>query len=502
MDDLQRIIHTFSETESKEFEKFLQRNRVKSDRKDLKLFRFFSRKMVPTKVEVLMEVYGDITMKNPYHTLRKRLIKDLNDFIYLKRSQNDDSFMAEINKVITLVQHLFDHGLDKLAWKQLVKVERLALVSELNHELVLIYDLQIQHYSSKYIDDSIEELVLKRIDANVLFNEDETLKIIGSLLGQELEKVRLTGEDIELQDLANELFEQFDLTESIIKRPKLFFNFIILTRSIVLAKKDYFSFERFVIGGYKRIKKAGYFENKKSDELRILYMISHTLYRNKKFNKAIEYLDLMRSKLYQVNKGIFLRFFSKYNLLLAACENFKGNVDESVIILKELLGQKESSDRDIMDALLNLSVYYFEKREFKEANKTLLSIGRTDNWIEKNIGIEWRFKKNMIDVIFQYELGNFDIAYDRILSIEKIHKELFLSPKYQKVAVFLTLIKQVVNNPDIANSEEFISKVDGSFTWVEIEQEDIQAMSYYAWLKSKMVKKDFYHVLMDLIKRT
>ena len=136
-----------------------------------------------------------------------------------------------------------------------------------------------------------------------------------------------------------------------------------------------------------------------------------------------------------------------------------------------------------------------------KANQQLIKMGRTDNWFEKNMGVEWRIKKNMIDVIYQYELGRTEIALDRILSLERIHKDLLHTYKYKRIWVFLGLIKRIIKNPLIVDTEDFLNRVEFSFVWVEIGQEDLQAMSYYAWLKSKMTKQKFYVVLRNLMVR-
>ncbi|MDG1914160.1 MAG: hypothetical protein P8I55_06180 [Crocinitomix sp.] len=126
-------------------------------------------------------------------------------------------------------------------------------------------------------------------------------------------------------------------------------------------------------------------------------------------------------------------------------------------------------------------------------------MGRTDNSFEKNMGVEWRIKKNMIDVIYQYELGRTEIALDRILSIERIHKNLLRTNQYSRISVFLGLVKRIIKNPLIEDEEEFFNRVESSFVWIEMEQEDLQAVSYYAWLKSKMTKQKFYDVLRELM---
>ena len=46
------------------------------------------------------------------------------------------------------------------------------------------------------------------------------------------------------------------------------------------------------------------------------------------------------------------------------------------------------------------------------------------------MGREWRLKENMIESLIQYELGNSDIAYDRVIAIERSFKLLLKTKKY------------------------------------------------------------------------
>jgi hypothetical protein len=48
--------------------------------------------------------------------------------------------------------------------------------------------------------------------------------------------------------------------------------------------------------------------------------------------------------------------------------------------------------------------------------------------------------------------------------------------------------------------EGFKDKILDKLDFVPYEQEDIQAMAFYAWLKSKATQKDFYTTLLGLIR--
>ena len=47
--------------------------------------------------------------------------------------------------------------------------------------------------------------------------------------------------------MTNQFILQFELDNALFDRPKLFYDFVFLTRSVVLSKKEYPSFERFVL---------------------------------------------------------------------------------------------------------------------------------------------------------------------------------------------------------------------------------------------------------------
>jgi hypothetical protein len=58
----------------------------------------------------------------------------------------------------------------------------------------------------------------------------------------------------------------------------------------------------------------------------------------------------------------------------------------------------------------------------------------------------------------------------------------------------------VIVNPNLVTTTDFAQKVEDSFDWVGAKQEDLQAMSYYAWLKAKMLNDNYYSILLALMK--
>jgi hypothetical protein len=500
VDELHQVIQAFSETEQKEFRRFIQRNRYKNFRKDLDLFNSIVKNKSTRSRSHFAEIYsGTAEERNAYHSLRKRLVQHVHDFLYIKQSGNEDSTRSEITKNIVLAGVYFDQQLQSLAWKYLNRAERLAEEADLSQVLVQVYDLQITHYNQQYISRSIDKLIGRRLKAGRFAEEEDRLQIIGSLVKQELEKVKLEGAEIDLQKIIDRLFVRFEMDDSVFNRPRLLYDFVLLTRNVVLADKRFFSFEGFVLNSYERVRKSGFFDQKNAEHLTMLYIVSHTLYRNRKFDEAVNYLSEMNKKLNEVSKTLINRFNARCSMMLAASKNLSGQLNESIAILESLLAGDIKSNPDVLNARLNLSVYYFQQNDFRRAHRVLVSLGHTDRWLEKTMGVEWLLKKNLIEIVFLCELGKPEIAYDRLNYLERSNKDLFKTRKYARVSVFIKLIRQIIDNPAEVNSSEFREKVENSFVWVNIEEEDLQAVSYYAWLKAKMYKRPFYAVLLELM---
>ena len=497
MDDLRRLIGTLNKEEQRSFRRYLLRKRAPKNRKDVDLFMLCTEEKEMSKNEVFEHLYPGATDKNPYHSLRKRLFKHLHDYLYLK--EVDNSLQANQNKSLTLLNHYFKHQLQSLAWKELRKMELNAVREENYHSQKKLYSLALENYDAEFAHVSIDDFLSARKKAAQYVADEESLKIIASVVRQELKQIIRSGKDADLMKLTERLLKRFDLSERVLEHPRLQYIFVELMRDATLSQKRYFEFEPFVMAHLRIMEEAGYLISKPFHGLSIYYMAAHTLYRNKKFFESLKYLKKMEALLDEKRRGAYQKFYPKYVMLKAACMDITGQLDEAIEALTELKTAKWLDNKAEINSTLNLAIYQFQKREFKKANQTILTLDHTDMWYEKIMGIEWRLKKNMVEIFFQYELENYDLAYDKITSIERIFKPILKLEKYSRVVTFLKLIKQIIQKPDLIGSEDFIEKIENSFEWKEFHEEDLQAMGYYAWLKSKNVQKGYYETQLALL---
>ena len=238
VDNIRDIIHCLNKDEVKEFKSFINRQRIRKNRKDLELFEvLLEEESYPAK-EIVDRLYGGVSkiQMNAYHSIRKRLIKHLMDFIIVKRMDDDTSSTPLIMGQLSLSEYLFDYGNDRLAWNYLKKAEELANSSEQYDLLDNILNLQISKANSKDAPP-MEELIEKWKLNKQLADEDERANIANSIIQIKLDEYRLGGKDIELNREVSKVLVDFNLHGAMQTRPKLFVQFPFDCKEFCFGKK-------------------------------------------------------------------------------------------------------------------------------------------------------------------------------------------------------------------------------------------------------------------------
>lgn len=498
MDKLQELINTLSEDDKREFRIFINRQKSKKQRKDLDLFELINQQASP---EAIQQKLYKTPNKVAYHTLRKRLLKHLTDFIVLKQIDHDTTATSSIAGLVSLATYLFKHQSDDFGWRILKKAEKIALENEHYELLNNIYHLQIDASESEFAPD-INDIYKKWKDNKALVDENEKANIAYNFIKKELNEIKMTGQDKDLEELINKLLKKYGLDNLVFQRPHILYKVLDLTRRVMLSKKDFYSLEPYIIKTYEQLtSNHGFSKRDHYYKINILYMISHILYRNRKFEVSNLYLKQMSDAMAEYNNSYFQQFYPKFIMLQAANftylnQNLKSIEHLTTIPEKEL---KKMSSENQLHIKMNLIVFYGFEKMYKEANRSLQTFNHSDNWLEKKMGIEWVLKKNLVEIMLQYELGNVDIVMNRIRAFELSYSKLFTHPLYSRVSLFIKTIKTIMDTPNIMQNKVFIEQVKDTLVRQDSEQEDLQAMAFYAWLKAKMTNQEYYHVLLDIV---
>ena len=501
MDALEEIISTFSLEDIKDFKTFVNRQRKIKQRKDYELFDYLWKHPGAAQHDIIQAIYHKNNVE-AYHGLRKYLTRQIMQFIMVKQMQGDQSVSAQIAGLLSLIRYLFGHKSYKTAWKYVKKAEDQALYYELYEHLEQVYNLQIEFSDTPYAPE-LKELIRKHKQNKINVELNERAAIAFAIIREELNRYKHTGKNIQFDEIIKQMIENYHLEHDIYSSPKLFYQVMSVFRSAIIAKKDYYSFEPFLLNHYEKfLNKTGFKPKDHEYQASILYMIAQTIYRNKKFNDAGMYLDQFKDVLDKMTQIQSFDLLNKYYLLRSAIRFFTGKINEAVELLQSV-SNNASFGKNITDMLnlkLNLGLYHLYRKEPHLANKVWMSVVHTNTWLEKIMGIEWVLKKDLLEMIVQYDMGNDDIALNKIRSIERAYDMIKDNEQYQRVLVYLQLCREIFMNPASAKTKEFYDRVDVSFDWIPMQQEDLQAVMYYAWFKSQMTGDDRYEILLALIK--
>ncbi|SDY18894.1 hypothetical protein [Hymenobacter psychrophilus] len=501
MDDLRTTLATFSPDDHKEFRQFIQRQRRKQKgRMDLRLYELLAQAREHTTPELLACLYPHEPNAVAYYALRKRLLRHLLDFLLLRQHQQDPTAAASVRGLLTLAQYLFEAGIERLAWGTLRKAEKQARTNEQYELLNAVYNLQIARAHSAHadpLDDIIRRRNLNKKDAE----EEERANIADSLIRQRLRQARVKGRAAEsFDEILQQVLREYDLQEAFARRPTLLLRLISITRAAMLVRRDYVSFAPFVIRCYHLMEKRhGFAPAHREAQLGLLLMIAHALYRTRRFAESVEYLQQLRALLEAGPRLLRAAMWPRYTFLLAANYAFLRRNPDSIGLLEAIL-RLRLTPREELTTRLGLGFHYFAEGQFQKANQVLQAIGCSDHFCEQEMGVEWVINRNMGEMLIQFELGNSDLAYNRLRAIERLVKERFGADGggYAAVLCYLQLVGDIIDDPAAARAPAFADRMLQIPAFVPLEQEDLQALSFYSWLGSRVQARPYYTVLLEL----
>lgn len=492
MDYLAQIINSLDQAEKKEFQHFIQRNKQRDGRKDLTLFKLYCSPEIPIVKEQIRLL--DIPNKNAYYSTRKRLYAHLSDYALLKTNEEDGSVGSRVRGLYNIAVHLFERGLNRLGWNILHKATELGVKNRLHAELNAIYLLQVDklHLQDKL---SLFEVVRVYESNREQLIQVEKVALFQAELRHNMLQASRSGMEVDLRQILQRIMAQNALNTDVTQSPPLLLTVLRTIRDSAIYSKQYNSFEHLAEGLYRGL----YDKSQHEYNVKIIYMIAHCKYRNKKFAESREQITLLQEQLQHCSKTTQRNFSLRIVLLDAANDFFLSGVEPAISKLEGLLSAKLTGHQEC-NALLNLSSYYFYQGDFNKAQRTLLRLRHTDAWYVDQMGEEWLLKQKMLAFLVYHELEEPDLTENRLRAIKRRFNSKLSKTRYQKAAAFLDLVQTYGHKLDEIDPEVLKKRIEVSWDWLPREQEDLQAMMFYAWIKSKIEGESCYQVLLNLVK--
>ncbi|MFC6222478.1 hypothetical protein ACFP2F_04420 [Hymenobacter artigasi] len=516
MDDLRTTLLTLSPDDRRDFGRFIQRQRRKTiGRLDSRLYELLVRAKELKTEQLIAQLYPDEPNPTAYYALRKRLMRHLTDYLLLRQRQLDTTAAATVRGHLTLAQYLFEAGIPRLAWNTLRKAEKLGRETEQHEQLNAVYNLQIQHASSPYAEPLDEILPRYRLNKKAA-DEEERANIADSLLRQRLRESRVRGRaTVSVDAILQNILAEYDLQEAFARSPALLSRLMSITRSAMLVRRDFTSFAVFIERCYNLMERRhGFAPAQRGHQLKLLYMLAHALYRSRRFAESVVYLEKGTALMSAGPGQPFSEFAPRFTFLLAGNYAFLRRNAESIGLLEAVLrGPKALTAADDLTARLQLTFHYFAEGKFAKANQVLLSLARTDHWLEQHLGLEWLLNRNIGEMLIQIELDNGEQALTRLRAIERTIRDLFpavpadaaaateavpVGGPYHPVLIYLGLVRELIENPATAHSHDFGNRVTHLPPFISQEREDLQVISFYSWLRARSLGRPYYEVLLEI----
>tara|TARA_R110002073_G_scaffold128999_3_gene275177 strand:+ start:142490 stop:143995 length:1506 start_codon:yes stop_codon:yes gene_type:complete len=497
MTGLNEIIYTLSIEEQKQFVQFLEKKNKRDDTKNVQLFQLILQKEL-TFDEIAQKIYQKEN-KDALYALRKRLYQSIIDFTANHSLEDEGSIDMQIIKYILAARMYLTRGQYKVAYKILDKAEIVANEHQLYPLLNEIYHTKIQY---AYKNPNVDLLLLtQKFKKNQqLHNLDEELNIAYAKIRRAIKSVSHQGMIVNFQELVESVFEEHQININEVISFKSLYQLITIVSISAFATKDYYKIESFMLSTYAILKEHKSKEKQSFYHIHVLFAIANTLFRNKKFNDSMYYLELMHEAMLRKRKKHYASFRLKYHLLLGLNKNYSGKQEEAITLFENFIQKSHPDLTSQLDIYLGLVMCYFQQGEFKKAMKVFSKFYHTDKWYIEKVGKEWTIKKNLIEILLHLELNNLDLFESRLLSFKRSYYQYLRDIGQKRAIQYLSFVEEYYKYPESITSKTFKEKVEDSFEWIGVDQEDIFVMSFFAWLKSKMEKKPLYITTLELVK--
>jgi len=486
MKQIKAILDTLSAEEKQEFLLFQQKKNRRGDTKNERLFKLIAKG--ETK-DVDIKLYGKPS-KNSYHALCKRLQDSLIDFVATKSFSDETSEELDILKLLLAARIFFEHKQYKVAFKTLSQAEKKATALDVYAILTEIYHTKIQY---AHVDASLDISKLKEACQKNLqhFQQEQQLNMIYATIRQELQQSKKTS----VNAIIENAFADFTITIHTSLTYKTLFQLLQLTATTATLQNDYYSNLPYMERVYALVSaKKEPTEKHLFYYIQILYLMGLAHFRNKNFEKASAFLAQMETAMQLKNKSYYSRFSEKFIALKGVTLNYKGNAADAIKLL-------EAHQNKSLDISLSLLMMLFQQKEYVRAYEIFKKMNHSDVWYEKKMGWIWVLKKSIIELLLLIELDKLDLVLSRLQRFQKKFNKKLKTLKETRVLNFMKLVALYYEKPFEVTSEAFYNKVESSFEWIGSEREDIFVMSFYAWLKAKMEKRDLYEVTLELVRK-
>ena len=492
MDLIKEITLTLSEIDKKEFESFLTRKRPGSNRKDLDVFRNLYH-----DYNANSNVKKNYTGNQNYHAIRKRLSKELTNFLILKKSISERKENKREGMILMILYFIERHKY-QVAWELILKEEKKAEEHnniDLNLKIQRL-KLSILPYFNQELFPAIKSKMKTLQNKQAKIDEFQLyfIQIKNDL------KVKIAEGSVESPTkIIKEALTQYENIKSEYNNPNVHLKVMEMIRAEYILNRKFKIFAEVAQKYYDEFSAVA------SDDLSYLntfaqieYIMSYTFLNTRNFEKSLFHLRKLE-ELMSKSETVNMNYRGKRMAISSFIQVFDSKIDIAIKETEVFL-ENESNKISIQENLnlsLNLSAYHAMVGEYSKSIRILNFMSESDKYYQKEMGREWLIRKEMILAIIQYSLGNIDLCLKIMKNIEVKHKDMLQAEQYSMVIHFINAIRHFIKKPH-ESDENLLNEIEKK---INLKKEkvfrDPRLIIFYAWMRSKYVKRDPYEILLE-----
>ncbi len=495
---LEKTIRSLSKKEIINYKLYANRHNKIDNRKDIALFDAIrndtSAKLSNRKKEDIYKEKNTSGLREPQspnspqikaNTLRKlkaRLLDEVgNSLVQFYFHETPNSYLYnELN--------LFDVFYKKNEWEvaffHLQRAENMAIKTQNFKVLNLVYSEFIK-LSVYYGNSTPQEYINKRKknQINVIDFQlfDDAVNAVRYELQRNLALIKtpkkLTNT---LQKIIESLGRKKEFKNNLVFKHKLF----DAVSRLLIAQQEFVTLEDYCIKTYNNFYATNYFtKDTHETKLQLLCYICNSLYENKKYQLALNYLKTLHQALSEYDNLLYDKYLFFYYNSMA---NNYGIIDSQKAIdilleAKEVPSIQQNQSR-LHYIYWNLTGTYFDIKNYKNALKNCIQLKELSSF--KQLSTSLQLHILIFEIILRVDLKQGEYVKKSIRDLVKIYSETLNKAEHQRDNDFLILLKKTYNNPAFTLNP-ISKKIVTDFINKEFTNQNNNIVDYTKWLSEK-----------------
>ena len=485
MNILPEVIGNMNKEEIRNFKLFINRTEKATARKDELLFDLIRKQFPEYNEEKILKKLYQTDDKNALYRLKNRLFEDIGKSLTLHYYDS-----TEYNIILNylFLSRLFqDKGQAATAFYYLTKASRKANENECLDWLDIIYGEFIK-LSHEALEINPEEYIQKRKDNRSKLNKIQEIDdILAALIYRIKVSQNFAKQNTEILQLLQNTVNDFSKSKDVKNSPVLRFKIYQSVSRILLQQQDFKSLEKYLLKTYDEFTKEKLFNKNNHDtKLQMLTYLINSLFKNKKIDLSLTYVDKLKSAMDEFGKLLHDKYLFYYYNSLVINYSVK-NIDKAIEILHEAKDNSSIKKLSIYNVFvyLNLAVLNFDKRNFKESLKNLVKPMMQDAF--KHLDEAWHLKLAVFELMIRYELSDFDYLEHKMERVKKEYVGLLKKEEYVRQKQIIYLIDRMEKSEGLKKDKELLKEINALLDGIMLNStSDTDIINYSDWLKGKI----------------